>query len=226
MFSRPFFFTIEYMGRGSGDEAAGTASALRALSEKEVNFMQEVRDLVDGGDKIILDSRLGNQKKDIWSDLAAFESIPYIEVYDSDNDLRAKLEEALKAPSLVVFHNKKNIASDIEEFIAALARKNEATGQTGEAYRKDPRSILFIDDQKGDYYKTPSWLKNKKAHLADEIIFHLTTEELGLLSSGERLTFSKGEQVFRIHASDLDCSVKELAEGSDARVGNVVLSYS
>jgi hypothetical protein len=57
--------------------------------------------------------------------------------------------------------------------------------------------------------------------------YQLTTEELGLLATGQRLTFSEGTEVVRFSAEDLDISVRQVAEGEVARVGDrIEVSYS
>lgn len=57
-------------------------------------------------------------------------------------------------------------------------------------------------------------------------IHHLTTEELGILSVGDDIVVSRGERIIRINQDDLSCSVRELAEGTDAVVGDLVISYT
>jgi hypothetical protein len=61
--------------------------------------------------------------------------------------------------------------------------------------------------------------------MTQEKTVHLTTEELGLLSEGGTLTFAFGEETVQVSAKDLDCSLRELAEGAHARAGGIVLHY-
>lgn len=59
----------------------------------------------------------------------------------------------------------------------------------------------------------------------DTQTIELTTEELGLLSTGKTLTFAVGEELFHVRADDLDCTTRELAEGRTAKAGELLLSY-
>ena len=59
-----------------------------------------------------------------------------------------------------------------------------------------------------------------------EKTIQLTTEELGILSTGGTLTFAIGEETHHVRADDLDCTTRELAEGTVARAGELLLSYS
>lgn len=57
--------------------------------------------------------------------------------------------------------------------------------------------------------------------------YQLTTEELGLLATGRTLTFSEGVEVIQFSADDLDISVRQVAEGEIARVGErLEVSYN
>jgi hypothetical protein len=55
----------------------------------------------------------------------------------------------------------------------------------------------------------------------------LTTEELGLLSTGTTLTFAEGTDVVKFSAEDLSISVRRMVEGETAKVGeNIEVSYN
>jgi hypothetical protein len=55
----------------------------------------------------------------------------------------------------------------------------------------------------------------------------LTTEELSLLATGNKLTFAEGTEVVKFSADDLDISVRQIVEGETAKVGDAVeVSYN